>query len=738
MKQRNTGLHVGKYREQPNFKTNLATSILPAALIFCALVGLLTTVTGLTAILPLFASGLIFLTLFTLAKHFRKELILLPAALVVLIIMVCFARSLLLNGFAALWNEARDLWAAEQSVLLPLAQTDGSGRWLAAILLGLFLAALSLALSRVPTLASVLLILLTVAAGFIHISAWLFVSAGIALLLLAWQKNTVSAVNFLLLGAVVLGIAALVLQAGTMQNLSQTAKDALHHWRYEKTEILPEGDLTKPVPSAGGTEAILSVTSDKADTLYLRGFIGDTYENGTWSALDAETAAAEKDLFYWLHENGFYPQSQFALSAAQTAEYETETIQISNLSACSLYRYEPFSVLPASAGTAKNRLAPSAVKTSSWNGEREYSYTVIANSSAILPEILDELQQNEANDAYLQMESAYRDFVDSYALAVPQEFVDEMGALLEETKQDLNFSGELSKEQAQLCALSFLETCFGGDTSLPLDSTSKGTTYQYATVAALALRYYGIPARYVEGFTVRTTENETASVTAENAGAWVEVYQDGVGWLPLALTPGLESLAPEQTESGIKPVGSGEGEGTGPRVTEGQEPEQQDADQSENPDNTPDGGQRTGLLTKPAFWIILIAALLLLLLAFLFIRHAVILKKRNETFTQEDLSAAAACLFADCAALLAAMGLKRGTGSMLELCEAAKAQLGENYAAKLREMTACNAQALFSSHAISAEQLAEMNTFHNATLENLKTRCKPLQKLRLKWLNCLY
>ena len=738
MKQKTSGLHVGKYREKPNFKTNLAATILPAVLIFCALAGLFLTATGSTSLLPLFASGLIFLALFTTVKHFRKEAILLPAALVILIVIVIFARATLLNGFAALWNETRDLWANEKGILLPLAQTDNSGLWLASILLGLFLAALSLTLSRAPTLASTLLIVLTVAAGFIHISAWLFASAGIALLLLAWQKNTVSAVNFLLLGAVVLGIAALVLQAGTMQNLSQTAKDALHHWRYEKTEILPEGDLSKPVPAADGTEAILSVTSDKTDTLYLRGFVGDTYENGTWSALDTATAAAEKDLFYWLHENGFYPQSQFALSAAQTAEYKTETIQISNLSTCSLYRYEPFSVLPTSAGTAKNRLAPSAVKASGWNGEREYSYTVIANSSAILPEILDELQQNEANDAYLQMESAYRDFVNSYALAVPQEFTDELGALLEETKQDLNFSGALTKEEAQLCALSFLETCFDGDTSLPLDSTAKGTTYQYATVAALALRYYGIPARYVEGFTVKTQENSNISVTAENAGAWVEVYQDGVGWLPLALTPGLESLAPEQTESGIKPVGSGEGDGSGPRVTEGQEPEQDDAEQSEDPENTPDGGQKTGLLQKPAFWIILIIALLLLLLAAVFIRHAVILKKRNETFVQEDQPAAAACLFADCAALLAAMGLKRGTGSMLELCEKAESQLGEDYATKLREMTACNAQALFSSRTISAEQLAEMHTFHDDTLGKLKARCKPLQRLRLKWLNCLY
>ena len=736
MKQRNTGLHVGKYREQPNFKTNLAATILPAALIFCALAGLLTTVTGLTAILPLFAAGLIFLALFAAAKHFRKEAILLPAALVILIIIVCFARSLLLNGFAALWNETRDLWAAEQGILLSLAETDGSGLWLASVLCGLLLAALSLLLSKIPALTSALLICLTVAAGLIHITPWLLVSAGIALLLLTWQKNTVSAVNFLLLGAVVLGIAALTLQTGTMQSLSQTAKDALHQWRYEKAdEVLPEGDLTKPVPAANGTDSILSVTSDKSDTLYLRGFVGDTYENGTWSALDPETAAAEKDLFYWLHENGFYPQSQFALSAA---EYETETIQISNLSACSLYRYEPFSVFPTSAGTAKNHLAPSAVTTQGWNGEREYSYTVIADTSTILPQILNDLQQSEVDSAYLQMESAYRDFVDAYALAVPQEFTDEMGSLLEEVKQNFNFFGVLTKEEAQLCALAFLETCFDGNTSLPLDSTAKGTTYQYATVAALALRYYGIPAHYVEGFTVKTAENENVSVTDENAGAWVEVYQDGVGWLPLALTPGLESLAPEQTESGIKPVGAGEGEGSGPRVTEGQEPEQDDAEQSEDPDNTPDGGQRTGLLAKPAFWILLIAGILLLLVLFILIRHHIILKKRNETFTQEDSSAAAACLFADCAALLATMGLKRGTGSMLQLFEKAESQLGEDYAAKLREMTACNAQALFSSRTISAEQLAEMHTFHDDTLGKLKALCKPIQRLRLKWLNCLY
>ena len=739
MKQKTSGLHVGKAREKRTFSASLTGAILLAALIFCALAGLFLTATGSTSILPLFAAGLICLALFAAAKRFRKESILLPAALVLLIIIVCFARSALLNGFAALWNETRDLWASEKGILLALAETDGSGLWLASVLCGLFLATVALLLSKAPTLASALLVCCTVAAGLVHVTVWLLVSAGIALLLLAWQRNGVSMASLLLLGAVVLGIAALALPLNTMQHLSQNVKDALHQWRYEKADkVLPEGDLTRPVPAADGTDAILSVTSDKTDTLYLRGFVGDTYENGTWSALDAETAANEKDLFYWLHENGFYPQSQFALSAIQTAEYETETIQISNLSACSLYRYEPFSVVPSSAGTAKNRLAPSTVKTSGWNGEREYSYTVIANSSAILPEILDELQQNEANDAYLQMESAYRDFVDSYARAVPQEYTDELGTLLEETKQNLDFSGALTKEEAQLCALSFLETCFDGNTSLPLDSTVKGTTYQYATVAVLALRYYGIPARYVEGFTVRTTENETASVTAENAGAWVEVYQDGVGWLPLALTPGLESLAPEQTESGIKPVGTGEGEGSGPRITEGQEPEQNDAEQSEDSDNTPDGGQRTGLLAKPAFWILLIAGILLLFVLFILIRHHIILKNRQKTFDDPDNSESISSLFSDAAKLLSALGFDRNGGSMLALYPPISGRFGEDTANTFQSMVFLNEKALFSSKTPDDPEREAMQDFHKTVLNLLKTNTKWPRKLRLKWLNCLY
>ena len=746
MKQKNlTGLRGEVYQESSNQKSTLF-DLLASVLIFLALAAICYTVSGFTAMLWLLGVGVLTCIAAAVIRHFRKTKWILPILLAALLLVVLFARNPLLNGFGAAWNTLRELWAAEKGILLPLAETDGTGLWLAGIVAGILLALLALALSHVPTLAAAALAALCVAAAFVQPSVMLLFAAGISILLLSWQKhkNAVSAVSFLLVGGIVVGIAAIFLQTGTMQNLSQTAKDSLHHWRYEKTEeVLPEGNLSEPVTKTESTDTVLSVTADTAQTLYLRGFVGDTYENATWTALDAETAAEEKDLFYWLHQSGFYPQSQLASAARLMGNYQSGSVSVQNLTGCSLYRYEPCTILPERAGLARNKIQPSAVETSGLRGERGYSYETVSDTQTMLPELLDCLQ-NDTSDgvkSYLQMDSAYREFVYSYALDVPAEFRAQLGAVLDQCCESYGVADSLTKEQAQTAALAFLELCFdGSDTiALPLADTADGTTYQYATVAALALRYYGIPARYVEGYAVKTAEGEPVNVDASAAGAWVEVYQDGVGWLPLALTPGLEDLSAEQTESGIKPVGAGkEGNGDGPRVTEGQELEQDDAEPDDSEDNTPDGGQRTGLLHKPAFWILLVVGILLLLLAAIFIRHAVILKKRNEAFTQEDLSAAAACLFTDCAALLAAMGLKRGTGSMLELCADMKERFGEESASRLREMAMLNARALFSTKALTNEERTNMEQFHASVLDLLKTHTSWPKKLRLKWLNCLY
>ena len=479
---RNTGLRAGVYRESSNQKSTLF-DLLASVLIFLALAAVFYTVSGFAAMLWLLGAGILTCIAAAVIRHFRKTKWMLPILLAALLLVVLFARNPLLNGFGAAWNTLRDLWAAEKGILLPLAETDSSGLWLAGIVAGILLALLALALSYVPTLAAAALAALCVAAAFVQPGVMLLFAAGISILLLSWQKhkNAVSAVSFLLVGVIVAGIATISLQTGTMQTLSQNAKDSLHHWRYEKTEeVLPEGNLSEPVTKTESTDTILSVTADTAQTLYLRGFVGDSYENGVWSALDAETAAEEKDLFYWLHQSGFYPQSQLATAARLMGNYQSGSVSVQNLAGCSLYRYEPCTVLPERAGLTKNKIQPSTLETNGLRGERGYSYETVSDAQTILPELLDFLQ-NDTSDgvkSYLQMESAYREFVYSYALTVPAEFRAQLGAVLDSCCESYGPADSLTKEQAQTAALAFLESCFdgSGDIALPLATAQRIST----------------------------------------------------------------------------------------------------------------------------------------------------------------------------------------------------------------------------------------------------------------------
>ena len=273
MKQKNlTGLRARVYRESS--KKSVLFDLLASVLIFLALAAVCYTVSGFSAMLWLLGAGILTCIAAAIIRHFQKTKLLFPILLAALLLVVLFARNPLLNGFGAAWNTLRDLWAAEKGILLPLAETDGTSLWLTGIVAGLLLAMMSVVLSRVPTLTAVLLAALSVAAAFVQPDFLLLAAAAIALLMLTWQKNknAVSAASFLLVGVIVAGIAAISLQTGTMQALSQSAKDSLHHWRYEKAEeVLPEGDLSEPVVKTESTDTILSVTADTAQTLYLLG-----------------------------------------------------------------------------------------------------------------------------------------------------------------------------------------------------------------------------------------------------------------------------------------------------------------------------------------------------------------------------------------------------------------------------------------------------------------------------------
>ena len=75
-----------------------------------------------------------------------------------------------------------------------------------------------------------------------------------------------------------------------------------------------------------------------------------------------------------------------------------------------------------------------------------------------------------------------------------------------------------------------------------------GYDVQYAAAAVMMFRYYGIPSRYVEGYllTPETVKEagtaETVTVSQKYAHAWPEIYLDGMGWIPVEVTPKYENV----------------------------------------------------------------------------------------------------------------------------------------------------------------------------------------------------
>ena len=70
-----------------------------------------------------------------------------------------------------------------------------------------------------------------------------------------------------------------------------------------------------------------------------------------------------------------------------------------------------------------------------------------------------------------------------------------------------------------------------------LTTAKEGVCVQYATAATLMFRALGIPARYVTGYMGHTEAYKWVTIDGAIGHAWVEVYIDGLGWIPVEVTP---------------------------------------------------------------------------------------------------------------------------------------------------------------------------------------------------------
>lgn len=331
---------------------------------------------------------------------------------------------------------------------------------------------------------------------------------------------------------------------------------------------LPGGDLTAAAP-ARTEQPMLTVTMTVPASYYLRGFVGETYADGRWTPLDSASLAESADTFYWLHRDGFRPLTQLT-SAARAAAPElldtVNTVTVENTGASSKYLYAPYELGYDTPVPIENAVGEASLAASGLRGQRTYTLSAAGNILIRYRRIGASLAEDTAaNAAFLDTESAYNRFAYDHYTDVSDDirrFLTEKLSGWEKEPDQTHFDCQRAKQNILFYLstyVTYTETASappaGTDPILYfLDGVQTGGDAQYAAAAAMMFRYYGIPARCVEGFLVTKdaaasmTPGQPLTLTGQSGHTWVEYYQDGVGWLPFEVAPPYLSVM-EQAES---------------------------------------------------------------------------------------------------------------------------------------------------------------------------------------------
>lgn len=201
----------------------------------------------------------------------------------------------------------------------------------------------------------------------------------------------------------------------------------------------------------------------------------------------------------------------------------------------------------------------------------------------------------------LEIERRYSEYVHDIYMEVPEENIEAVREFCEQYNLDSS-SENIVEKVAAIFEEDYEYTLMPGRTpknkefvNYFLSETKKGYCAYFATSATLIFRYLGIPARYAGGYVLQSADFESGTSikladdksedadAGENRGsellsdwtistagletgiyplglceyeiddsmahAWVEIYIDGFGWLPVETTPSSDDTEPEEEET---------------------------------------------------------------------------------------------------------------------------------------------------------------------------------------------
>ncbi|MBD5081519.1 MAG: transglutaminase domain-containing protein [Ruminococcaceae bacterium] len=340
---------------------------------------------------------------------------------------------------------------------------------------------------------------------------------------------------------------------------------------------------------------VLEVTTEKRDKLYLRGDIFYEFDSDSWKSISqidfsqlsynsAEPEYVWDDLYFSedkqipiteVFEN-YVPELQtlYAKSLDSYNSYSSnsfigmETVKIDYLKGMNTVlfpgtpfvynfrRNDNFNVFGDFVAVSKGR------KINSMETGVLYINEIRLDDGDIYDEyVFSQLDTDLTFEQYREYINAYDRFVNDYYTRISEKderIIYSFAQRCLENSQAANWSG--TEFKAFYCdeIVSYLNSGrykysltadnFSGDADPIynfLYNTREGHCAMYATAMCLALRYYGIPARYVTGFTLGGDDCEQTAdghykytVTDKELHAWVEVYYEGLGWVCYDPTPG--------------------------------------------------------------------------------------------------------------------------------------------------------------------------------------------------------
>lgn len=341
------------------------------------------------------------------------------------------------------------------------------------------------------------------------------------------------------------------------------------------------------------------------EEIFIKSFNGTIYDNSYWETLSVHQGEVPVINNYGITVNDTFGLSKQLMDYYGIGNF-SKRIEVTNVSANENYVYLPYfsddtsDILSAvtTDDEFQGRLQTGWVFTTWYKPlvgygtvkqlqdsitnlrERELEKSIKSESS----EDLTVRAEAEAELECFRKEEAYAMYVKDTYLQVPdynrqaiQNFVDKYSidpdsdTLIEDVVRTFQFEFEYTLMPGKTPGDADFVNYF-------LEETQKGYCTYFATAATLIYRYMGIPARYAGGYklsgdayndgiadsienirewadyNVKDRRVMKYELTDTNAHAWVEVYINGLGWIPVEVTPYSDydyTQEPEENNDGI-------------------------------------------------------------------------------------------------------------------------------------------------------------------------------------------